>query len=169
MRMLNLRFSLPVVFSAFLPHAAAPPLPAGHRWSTYTSSDSAYQQCYPADLLQPKAGAGPDLSLTGSHHETAEISRPVGSVQDALRTESDWFNQGGGEITYVSKGTTWFVFSGIDKEGQFTEAGGTVYERGVMIGTDIVSIRLAYPKYEAAVFDPIGATMGKCLAKANKR
>ncbi len=89
-------------------------------------------------------------------------------MQDALRTESDWFNQGGGQITYASKGATWFVFSGIDKEGQFTESGGTVYERGVMLGTDIVAIRVAYPKSEAAVFDPIGPRMGKCLAKTVK-
>ncbi len=166
--MRSLWFSVPATVGALLMQAAAPNLPAGHRWTTYTSPDGVYQQCYPADLLQPKAGAGPDLSLAGAHHESAEISRPSGSVQDAMRTESDWFNQGGGQTTYASKGAGWFVFSGIDKEGQFTEAGGTVYERGVVIGGDIVAIRVVYPKSQAAVFDPVGAAMGKCLAKAVK-
>ena len=34
--------------------------------------------------------------------------------------------------------------------------------------SDIVAIRVAYPKSQAAVFDPVGAAMGKCLAKAVK-
>jgi hypothetical protein len=159
---------IPALAGALLLQTAAPSLPAGHRWATYVSPDGAYQQCYPDDLLQPQPGENRDLVLVGTHHEKVEIGRPVGPVQDAMRTESDWFNQAGGEITYASKGATWFVFSGIDKEGQFTEAGGTVYERGVTIGPEIISVRLAYPKPEATVFDPIGAAMGKCLAKPIK-
>ena len=161
--------NLPAVAGALLMQTVAPNLPEGHRWATYLSPDGAYQQSYPTDLLHPKAGGGQDLALAGPHHETAEISRPIGSVQNALRTESDWFNQAGGQITYASKAATWFVFSGIDKEGQFTETGGTVYERGVVIGPEIVSVRVAYPRSESAVFDHIAAAMGKCLTKPMKR
>ena len=81
--------NLPAVAGALLMQTVAPNLPEGHRWTTYLSPDGAYQQCYPTDLLHPKAGGGQDLALVGLRHGTAEISRPIGSVQDALRTESD--------------------------------------------------------------------------------
>jgi hypothetical protein len=144
--------------------SAAPVAPvAEHEWKTYTNVRFGYSICYPADIL---AGQGESENSDGqkfvSKDGSAEVS-VYGSyntlhqkLADIYSAEIESAEQQGIKPTYKLLKPDFFVLSG-------SGAGKVLYEKTVLVGDALKTLRLQYPESGKRTMDPVTEKISSCF------
>jgi hypothetical protein len=123
-------------------------------WKKYTNARFGFSVEYPPTLQasrEPDNGAGREFHTANKEFSLTAHAHFIGVADEKESIDTLWsdaLKELGSTITYKKKTATWYVVSGVTKEG--TE----YYHKLHTEGKNMAEIRISYPHAKNAKYDP---------------
>ena len=134
----------------------------------YVNIKYAYVVCFPANLLAPQGESDAGDGQVFGGNDGAKLLVYGGydvdgrSLADRMKSEKAEIVVQSGQVTYEALKGTWFVISGVGRQGVF-------YRKTIAADGRLASFQLTYPAALKAVYDEVAAKLSRCLRFKEQR